>query len=150
MTENMIAPDNQEPPQDVLRAAERCAAFATQVATGRRRALHDLAADRAGELVVPPRRRNIDLSTPAGRIRFGYLGGEARNALAELFEALDEVDTADWPLGLVALREGARQALRLSATVDDEPQYTQCPNCSALGDALGGRVTGIEPVRGQL
>lgn len=160
MTENMIAPDNPKPSNEVLRAAESSAALVTSMVTGRHRAIADLAADRAGELVVPARRRNIDLSTPTGRIRYGYLGAEARNALAELFEALDGVDTADWPLGLVAAREGARQALRLSALADDE-QLPDCPTCSVaaevvedimqtLRSANAGQAPAVDSVRGQL
>jgi hypothetical protein len=159
MTENMISP--ADPLRNALaHEAERSAAFVTAAVTGARRAVTDLAADRAGELVVSPRRRNIDLSTPAGRIRYGYLGGEARNALAELFEALDEVDTAELPLGLVASREAARQVLRLAATVDDV-QLPDCPRCSTLDTGLQelgeilrsanvDQAAVIEPMRGQL
>lgn len=156
MTNHMISPDNQQRVYEVRREAERKAAFVTAAVGGFRRAVEDLAADRAGELVVPPRRRRVDLSTPAGRVRYGYLGSEARNALAELLEALDEVDSRELPIGLLSSLEAARQTLRLSATVDDA-ELPDCPTCSGmgplledLGEALRGQTAAIESVRGQL
>lgn len=158
MTNTMISPEDQ--PRNAVTAATRAAALVTAAFGGARRAAEDLAADRAGTPVTNRAIRRVDLSTPAGRIRHGYLGRQARDAIADLFEALDEVDTASWPLGLVASREAARQALRLSALAEDE-QLPDCPTCDVAAVLVGdiaqtlrsanvGQAAALKPMRGEL
>lgn len=140
-TDPMISPGNP-PANVVLTAAERSAAVMTAALDGGRRAATDLAADRKDALTVPPHRRKVDLSTPSGRIRYGYLGEHSRNALAELFETYEQhAQSRDLPVQLVAAFEDARQALRLAATVDDE-QLPLCPVCA--------EAPAVTSVRGQL
>ncbi|ANZ35563.1 hypothetical protein BBK82_05165 [Lentzea guizhouensis] len=125
----------------------------TSAVVGFRRAVEDLAADRAGQPMVRLRhRRERDMSTSAGRIRHGFLGETARNALAdaqEAYERLDDTRTLD--VHLVAAHEAVRQAVRLSATtaepvaeLDDELEADMwalpCPVCDAEGNSPCTRV----------
>ncbi len=150
MTDPMISPE-QPLSRKAVRTAEGRAALVELAFGGVRRAVDDLARDRADLPVSHRHGRERDLSTPGGRVRYGFLGETARNALADLLDLYEaRPETRDLPVQLVAAFEDVRQALRLSALVDDEQQLSVCPTCSALGDALGGRVTAIESVRGQL
>lgn len=72
--------------------------------------------------------RPVDVTSPGGRIRHGYLGRTRRHAIAGVIDAYDQLDeTKLLPITLLAALESAKQALRLPEP-DAEP-------AAILGDA---------------
>lgn len=123
MTAAMIAdPDDhgdQAVPAEVETQAVRRASVA-ELFAGSSRAVAELAG--APVDADGGRHRKPDLSTPAGRIRHGYLGRDARRAVADVFTTYDQiVDDNAVPTSLMCAVEAARQALLLASVEEPRP-----------------------------